>query len=51
MTEESPVKMNIVETANTRVENCIFCNVIAANDPNIILEPRVKNYFILISMI
>jgi len=50
MTEESPVNMNIVETTKTLVKNCIFCNLITANDPNIILEPRVKFNFIFISM-
>ncbi|XP_026815558.1 histidine triad nucleotide-binding protein 3-like [Rhopalosiphum maidis] len=47
MTEESPVNMNIVETTKTRVKNCIFCNLITANDPNIILEPR-SNQFVII---
>ncbi|KAL4135746.1 hypothetical protein QTP88_007337 [Uroleucon formosanum] len=47
MTEESPIITNIAETTNTRVKNCIFCDLIAANDPNIILEPRSDQFVII----
>ncbi|XP_015377621.1 PREDICTED: histidine triad nucleotide-binding protein 3-like [Diuraphis noxia] len=38
---------NVVETIKTRVKNCIFCNLITANDPNIILEPRSDQFVII----
>jgi len=46
MSEESPINTNIVETTKNRVKNCIFCDLITANDPNIILESRVSIVFI-----
>jgi len=46
MSEESPINSNVIETIKTRVKNCIFCDLITANDPNIILEPRVRIVFI-----
>lgn len=50
MTEDSiikePININIDETTKTQVKNCIFCDLISANDPNIILEPRVRIVFI-----
>jgi len=46
MTEESLINTNVAETTNARVKNCIFCDLIVANNPNIILEPRVRIVFI-----
>lgn len=41
---EEPINENTVvtETAKACTNNCIFCNIISANDSNIILEPRVR---------
>lgn len=45
---EEHVDSNVIipETAKGLGENCIFCDIIAKNDPNTIIEPRVS--FILI---
>jgi len=42
MTDDSPINTNTVETTKTREKNCIFCDLISANDPNIILERQVR---------
>lgn len=42
---EEPMNNKIVnnDAIEGRVENCVFCNLIAANGSNI-LEPRVRHY-------
>lgn len=41
---EDDIHNNTITAANSdsTVDNCIFCNLIANNDQNIILEPRVR---------
>lgn len=33
---------DMVVTEKSNCEKCIFCNVIAKNDPNVILQPKVR---------
>lgn len=34
--------ITVPETLKNHVENCIFCTIIGTNNPDVILEPRVR---------